>query len=203
MLISVDPQNPEIWHLLDAVEILREGGVIAYPTDTVYGLGCDLFNKAAIEKIYWIKQMPRKKPLSFICSDLTHIAEYARVSNVAYRLMKRLLPGAYTFILPATHKVPRLMLTNRRTVGIRVPDNKICHELVSHLGNPIVSTSIKLDKDELLSDPFEIYEAYRNKLDAVIDGGIIKWEVSTIIDLTGRYPEIVREGKGDVSQLLA
>lgn len=201
MIISLDPDQPEIWYLQDAVEVLRKGGVIAYPTDTVYGLGCDLFNKNAIERIYHIKKMPRKKHLSFICSDLVHIAEYARVSNTSYRLMKRLVPGPYTFILPATHKVPRLMLTNRRAVGIRVPENLIAIELVKLLGNPIISTSMRLEEDELLSDPFKIYDLYGKQLDAVIDGGVIESGESTIIDLTESTPQLIRAGKGDVSTL--
>ncbi|MFP4498679.1 MAG: L-threonylcarbamoyladenylate synthase, partial [Vulcanimicrobiota bacterium] len=174
MLISLDPYNPELWYLSDAVEILRDGGVIAYPTDTVYGLGCDLFNKKAIERIYRIKKMPRPKPLSFICSDLTHIAEYAKVNTVAYRMMKKLLPGPYTFILPATHNVPRLMLNKRRTVGIRVPDNIVARELVTQLGRPIISTSLSIDEDEPVSDPFKIYDNYKDEIDAIIDGGLLK-----------------------------
>ncbi len=202
MLVSIDPENPEVWYLLDVINILKRGGVIAYPTDTLYGIGCDLLNKKAIEKVYWIKGMPRRKPLSFICHDLTHIAKYARVSNIAYRLMKRLIPGPYTFILPATHNVPRLMLTRRRTVGIRIPNNKICLELVRLLGNPIISTSIKVEEDEPVSDPYKIYETYRDKLDAVIDGGIIKVSESTVIDLTSQAPQIVRQGAGDVSHII-
>ena len=202
MIISLDPDYPEIWHLIDAIEIIRNGGVVAYPTDTVYGLGCDLFDKNAIERIYQIKKMPRKKDLSFICSDLKHISEYAHLSNLAYRLMKRLLPGPYTFILPATHKVPRLMLNKRRTVGIRIPDNKICMALLEHLGNPLISTSLILDDDELMSDPFEIYDKYKGQLDVVIDGGVLKSERSTVVDLTGSNPEIIREGKGDISEII-
>lgn len=202
MLVSIDPENPEVWYLLDVINILKKGGVIAYPTDTLYGIGCDLLNKKAIEKVYWIKGMPKRKPLSFICHDLTHIAKYARVSNIAYRLMKRLIPGPYTFILPATHNVPRLMLTRRRTVGIRIPNNKICLELVRLLGNPIISTSIKVEEDEPVSDPYKIYETYRDKLDAVIDGGIIKVSESTVIDLTSQVPQIVRQGAGDVSHII-
>lgn len=202
MIISLDPDYPEIWHLIDAIEIIKNGGVVAYPTDTVYGLGCDLFDKNAIERIYQIKKMPRKKDLSFICSDLKHISEYAHLSNLAYRLMKRFLPGPYTFILPATHKVPRLMLNKRRTVGIRIPDNKICMALLEHLGNPLISTSLILDDDELMSDPFEIYDKYKSQLDLVIDGGILKSERSTVVDLTGSTPEILRVGKGDISEIL-
>ena len=199
MIISLDPDNPEIWYLIDAIDVIRKGGVMAYPTDTVYGLGCDLFDKKAIERIYQIKKMPKRKPLSFICSDLKHISEYAHISNKAYRLMKRLLPGPYTFILPATHKVPRLMLTKRRTVGIRIPDNKICMELLAQLGNPIISTSLILDEDELMSDPFDIYDKYKHQLDLVIDGGVLKSERSTVLDLSEGNPQIVREGKGDIS----
>ncbi len=202
MIISLDPDYPEIWHLIDAVEIIRNGGVMAYPTDTVYGLGCDLFDKNSIERIYQIKKMPKKKDLSFICSDLKQVSEYTQVSNLAYRLMKRLLPGPYTFILPATHKVPRLMLNKRRTVGIRIPDNKICMALLDQLGNPIISTSLVLEDDELMSDPFEIYDKYKGQLDVVIDGGILKSEKSTVVDLTGNTPEIIREGKGDISEIL-
>lgn len=202
MIISLDPDYPEIWYLMDAVEIIKNGGVMAYPTDTVYGLGCDLFDKNSIERIYQIKKMPRKKDLSFICSDLKHISEYAHLSNLAYRLMKRLLPGPYTFILPATHKVPRLMLNKRRTVGIRIPDNKICMALLEQLGNPIISTSLTLDDDELMSDPFEIYDNYKNQIDVIIDGGVLKSEKSTVVDLTGSTPEIIREGKGDISEII-
>lgn len=202
MIISLDPDYPEVWYLIDAVEIIRNGGVMAYPTDTVYGLGCDLFDKNSIERIYQIKKMPKKKDLSFICSDLKQVSEYTQVSNMAYRLMKRLLPGPYTFILPATHKVPRLMLNKRRTVGIRIPDNKICMALLEHLGNPIISTSLILDDDELMSDPFEIYDRYKSQIDVVIDGGILKSEKSTVVDLTGNTPEIIREGKGDISEIL-
>lgn len=201
MIISLDPDQPEIWYMQDVVTLLREGGVIAYPTDTVYGIGCDLFNKKAIERIYQIKKMPRRKPLSFICSDLTHIAEYARVSNLSYRLMKRLVPGPYTFILPATHKVPRLMLTSRRTVGIRVPDNLIALELVKHLGNPIISTSLRMEEDEITSDPFKIYDSYGKILDAIVDGGTIKSEESTIIDLTEKIPVVIRKGKGSIARI--
>lgn len=202
MIISLDPECPEAWYLIDCIETFKQGGVVAYPTDTVYGLGCDLLNKKALEKIYQIKKIPRRKQLSFICSDLKHIAEYAQVSNAAYRLMKRLLPGPYTFILPATHNVPRLMLTNRRTVGIRIPDNKICAELVNGLGNPIISTSITIEEDNPVSDPFEIYDNYRNQLDLIIDGGVIKAEHSTVIDLTGSTPKLIRQGKGSVEGIL-
>lgn len=201
MIVSLDPENPEPWYLIDCIEVFRRGGVVVYPTDTVYGLGCDLFNKKAIERIYQIKKIPRRKELSFICSDMKNIAEFAHVSNMAYRLMKRLLPGPYTFILPASHKVPRLMLTNRRTVGIRIPDNQICMALVNQLGNPIITTSMILDEEEPVSDPFEIYEEYGGRLDLVIDGGVIKQQHSTIVDLTSTTPEIVRVGKGSIEDI--
>jgi len=202
MVISLDPINPEIWYLTDAIEVFRDGGVVVYPTDTVYGLGCDLFKKRAIERVYHIKKIPRRKHLSLICSDLKHISEYAQVSNMAYRLMKRLLPGPYTFILPATHKVPRLMLTKRRTIGIRVPDNTICIELVQQLGNPIISTSLILDEDELVSDPFKIYDHYGKQIDIIIDGGVLKSERSTVLDLTADVPEVIRMGKGEIEDII-
>ncbi len=204
MLIKIDHENPSQQLIKRVAEILREGGVIAYPTDTVYGIGCDLFNKEAIERIYRIKQLPRSKPLSFICQDLKDISEYAAVSNAGYKIMKRLLPGPYTFILKATKKVPRMVTTHQHTVGIRVPDNKICLALLGALNSPVISTSAAVHEDEVLSDPVEIDRKFGNLLDIVIDGGILMSDPSSVIDLTDdEEPRVVREGKGDVSFLLA
>jgi tRNA threonylcarbamoyl adenosine modification protein (Sua5/YciO/YrdC/YwlC family) len=199
MLLTIDTENPPRKVIRRALDILRQGGVIAYPTDTVYGIGCDIFDKKAIERIYQIKRIHKHKPLSFICSDLKDISQYAQVSNSAYRIMKRLLPGPYTFVLQATRLVPRIMLTNRKTVGIRVPDNEICREMVSQFGHPIISTSASFSDEEVLSDPYEIEKNFGHALDLIIDGGILKSEPSSIVSLIEDPPVVIRAGKGDVS----
>ena len=199
MIISINPQNPQLRLVRRVVEVLKQGGVIGYPTDTIYGIGCDLFNKEAIEKIYRLKKHNRNKPLSFICSDLKDISRYPHVSTYAYKTMKRLLPGGYTFILEATKLVPKMVMTKQKTVGIRVPDNPVCLALVGELGHSIVSTSVYRPDEELYSDPREIEERFGKNLDLVIDGGIIVAEHSSIIDLTDEVPKVIRRGKGDVS----
>ncbi len=199
MLIAINPKNPQKRLIQKVVEVLKGGGVIGYPTDTVYGVGCDLFHPEAIRRIHQIKKIDAKKPLSFICSDLKDISRYAFVSNYAYKIMKRLLPGAYTFILRATKLVPKIAMTKQKTVGIRIPDNKICLALVKELGHPIISTSVYRPDESLYNDPSEIEEQFRKQLDLVIDGGIIVSEHSSIIDLTGDLPKVIRKGKGDVS----
>jgi tRNA threonylcarbamoyl adenosine modification protein (Sua5/YciO/YrdC/YwlC family) len=181
------------------VEVLKEGGVIGYPTDTIYGVGCDLFNPEAIRKIHRLKKIEGEKPLSFICSDLKDISRYAYVSNYAYKMMKRLLPGAYTFILKATKLVPKIAMTKQNTVGIRIPGNKICLALVKELGNPIISTSVYKPNEGLFNDPVEIEERFGKQLDLVIDGEVIVAEHSSIVDLTDEFPKVIRKGKGDVS----
>ncbi|NWF91893.1 MAG: threonylcarbamoyl-AMP synthase [Syntrophaceae bacterium] len=199
MIITINPKNPQPRLIRKVVEILGNGGVIAYPTDTVYGLGCDLFNPDAIRKIHRLKKLDGKKPLSFICSDLKDISRYAYVSNYAYKTMKRLLPGPYTFILKATKLVPKIAMTRQKTVGIRIPDNRICLSLVRQLGHPIISTSVSKPDESLYNDPTEIEERFGKQLDLVVDGGLIVAEHSSIIDLTNDFPKIVRKGKGDVS----
>jgi len=199
MIIAVNPKNPQIRLIRKVVDVLGQGGVIGYPTDTIYGVGCDLFNPEAIEKIHRLKKTEDKKPLSFICSDLKDISRYAFVSNYAYKAMKRLLPGAYTFILKATKLVPKIAQTRQKTVGIRIPDNKICLALVKELGHPIISTSVSKPGEGLYNDPAEIEERFGKRLDLVIDGGMIVAEHSSIIDLTGEFPKVIRTGKGDVS----
>lgn len=202
MIISINPQNPQLRLIKRVIEVLEKGGVIGYPTDTIYGIGCDLFNKEAIEKVYRLKKHNRSKPLSFICSDLKDISRYAYVSNYAYKTMRRLLPGAYTFILEATKLVPKMVMTKQKTVGIRVPDNPICLALVKGLGHAIISTSVYRPDEELYSDPREIDERFGKSLDLVIDGGIIVAEHSSIIDLTDEVPRVIRRGKGDISPFL-
>ena len=198
MIITINPKNPQRRLIRRVVEVLEGGGVIGYPTDTIYGVGCDLFNQEAIRKIHRLKKLEDKKPLSFICSDLKDISRYAYVSNYAYKMMKRLLPGPYTFVLKATKLVPKIAMTKQNTVGIRIPDNKICLALVKELGHPIISTSVYKPDEGLFNEPAEIEERFGKQLDLVIDGGVIVAEHSSIIDLTGDSPNVIRKGKGDV-----
>ena len=193
MIISINPQNPQQRLIQRVSDVLDKGGIIAYPTDTFYGIGCDLYNKKGIQLIYKLKNRPLTQPFSIICDSLKGISQYAQVSNYAYKTMKRLLPGPYTFILEATKLVPKIMLTKRRTVGIRVPENNICLSIVRTLGRPIISTSAKLD------DPYLIKDEYPSSLDIVIDGGVLYPSPSSVISLIDDMPEIIREGKGDVS----
>ncbi len=198
-ILKINPNNPEQRLIRLVVEKLQQGGVIAYPTDTIYGLGCDIFQKGAIERLYKIKGKDPNKPLSFLCPDFTDISTYAQVSNQAYKIMKRLVPGPYTFILEASRNVPKIMLTKRKTVGIRIPDNNICIIMVQALGNPIITTSVTKADNELFNDAEEIAERLGKLVDLVIDGGKIAAHHSTIIDLSGDTPAVVREGKGDTS----
>lgn len=198
-MISINSQNPQMRLIKKAADVLRDGGVIIYPTDTVYGLGCGLSNKKGIEKIYELKKRNKKKPLSFVCSDLKHISQYAKVTDYAYKTMKRLLPGAYTFILEASRLVPKIILPKRSTTGIRVPDNQICLALVKELGEPIISTSVKTAQGESLSDPCLIKGNFNRVVDLIIDGGIIMPEPSSVISLVDDNIEIIRIGKGDIS----
>jgi len=199
MILRINPQNPQPRLIKKVVEILNQGGVIAYPTDTVYGFGCSLFNKKGIERIYRIKRSEKTRPFSFICADLKDISLYTKVSNYAYKTMKRLLPGPYTFILEGSNAVPKMMLTKRKTAGIRVPDNPICMALIQALGNPILSTSASGPQDEPFSEPWLIDLHIGKQLDVVIDGGPVPGVPSSIISLIGDEPEVIRDGLGDVS----
>jgi tRNA threonylcarbamoyl adenosine modification protein (Sua5/YciO/YrdC/YwlC family) len=201
-MVSINNQNPQMRLIKKAVDVLRDGGIIIYPTDTVYGLGCDLSNKKGIEKIYEIKRRNKKQPLSFICSDLKHISQYAKVTDYAYKTMKRLLPGSYTFILEASRLVPKIILPKRPTTGIRVPDNNICLAMVRELGQPIISTSVKTAEGEDLGNPYIIEEYWGKLVDLIIDGGNIIPEPSSVISLVDDNIEILRIGKGDVSAFL-
>lgn len=195
-ILQLHPEHPQKRHVDRVVEALHRGGVIVYPTDTVYGLGCDIFNRKAINRIYQIKQAPAGKPLSFVCSDLSDLARYAKnISNAAYRMMKRLLPGPYTFILEASRDVPKFMIGKRRTVGIRVPDNRICLEIVQALGRPVLSTSIASAADGIaINDIESIASRYGKTVDVIVDGGAGVSEPSTVVDLTGDEPDILRAG---------
>ncbi len=199
MLIAINPHNPQPRLIRKVVEILRAGGTVIYPTDTVYGIGCDLMNLRAIERIYRIKRRETSKPFSFICSDLTHISRYAKVTNWAYRTMRRLLPGPYTFILEGSRLVPKILLTKRKTAGIRVPANEICLALVRELGNPIISTSAATEEGETLNDASLLHDRFGRQVDAVIDGGPAPGEPSSVVSLIGDTPQVLRRGAGDVS----
>jgi tRNA threonylcarbamoyl adenosine modification protein (Sua5/YciO/YrdC/YwlC family) len=200
MLLEINPINPQPRLIERVVHQLKNGAVICYPTDTGYGIGCDLFNQKSIKQIIQLKRRPKLKPFSFMCSDLTDISQYAHVSNTAYRLLKKNLPGPYTFVLPGTKLVPKVMATKQKTVGIRVPSHPISRALLEALGNPIVNTSVHLeDEDALLSEPYEIEQVIGNRIDLIIDGGAIYPDPSSVIDLTSDFPEVLRVGKGDVT----
>lgn len=200
MFIKIYAENPNQKEIDKVVKVLRDGGLIIYPTDTVYAIGCDALNVKAVERICKMKGInPEKSNLSIICYDLSNISEYARVDNATFKLMKKNLPGSFTFILNTTSTLPRIY-KNKKTVGIRVPDNNIIRELVRSSGNPILTTSIK-DDDEVIeytTDPELIYEKYENTVDIVIDGGYGGLEGSTVVDCTGDEPVIVRQGKGEL-----
>ncbi len=196
---ELHPETPQLRYINKAVSVLKEGGVIIYPTDTVYGIGCDIFNKEALERIFSIKNDGGTKLLSFVCSDLKDISKYARVSDYAYRTMKHLLPGPYTFILPAAKLVPKKLWSKRKTVGIRVPNNNITMKLVEELGNPIISTSTTNRKGEVIFDPFEIKNIFNSQVDLMLSMGPLMGEPSTVVDLSDEEPEVLREGAGDVS----
>lgn len=199
MLIKINPKNPQERLITQVVAILKKGGIIAYPTDTYYGIGCDIMNKRAIEKIYQLKQRNKIKPFSFICSGLKNISDYAKVSNYAYKTMKRLLPGPYTFVLEGSKLVPKIMLTNRKTAGIRVPDHPICLELVETLGNPIITTSATMPDGTIFFDPSLIHDFFHPRIDVVIDGGSVPGHPSSVISLICDIPEIIRKGRGDTT----
>jgi tRNA threonylcarbamoyl adenosine modification protein (Sua5/YciO/YrdC/YwlC family) len=199
MLLKINPVNPQLRLIRSVVDVLRRGGVVTYPTDTVYGIGCDIMNKKAIERVYLLKQRHKSKPFSFICSGLKNISNYAKVSNYAYKTMRRLLPGPYTFILEGSKLVPKIMLTHRKTAGIRVPDNAICLALVEELGNPIITTSATRPDGSIIHDPSLIHDYYRSRIDMAIDGGSLTGDPSSVISLIGDIPDVIRKGKGDVS----
>ena len=197
MIIAINPENPQGRLLKKVAEMLAEGAIICYPTDTQYGLGCDLSQKKAIEKIYRLKQRSLKSPFSIICADLTHISEYALVSNFAYRTIKRLLPGPFTLVLPGTRLVPQIMLSKRHEVGLRVPDHPIAIGLVRTLGRPLINTSAKLESEgETPVNPAELEDLFKGSVDAVIDGGPVPGQPSTLVSLIDDEPVILRQGLG-------
>ncbi|MBC7450290.1 MAG: threonylcarbamoyl-AMP synthase [Cytophagales bacterium] len=205
LLLKIHPDNPPLAKILSAVDIIRKGGIVIYPTDTVYAIGCDIHNQKAVERVCRLKNIQTgKMNLSFICKDLSHISEYTKaLPTSVFKVMKQVLPGPYTFILHASNKVPDILHTKKKTIGIRVPDNNIVQFLLTELGNPILSTSIKNDDAilEYTTDPEEIYDRYKNLVDVIIDGGYGGNEASTILDCTGNEIEVIREGKGSLDDL--
>jgi len=199
VLLTVNPENPQPRLIHQVCESLRGGGVIAYPTDTTYGLGCDIFSRQGIRTIYQIKQRDARKPFSFICADLADVSRYAHVSNLAFRIMKQHLPGPYTFVLEATRVVPDSLVTRQKTVGIRIPDDQIALDIVRELGHPLVTTSANLAGEAPLHDPYDIEQQLGRQLDLVVDGGIRLGDPSTIVSLIDDRIEVLREGSGDIS----
>lgn len=200
LLLEINPFNPQPRLIAQVVDVLKKGGVICYPTDTMYGLGCDIFNQKAVKRIYQIKNRPKHQPFSFMCSDLKNISEYSHVGNTAYRLMRKCLPGPYTFVLSGTKLVPKIMLTKQKTVGIRVPDHPISLALIEMVGNPILNTSALLDKDQAPPvDGFDVNDIFCNQVDLIINGGPIVPSPSTVVSLVDDKPQILRAGKGDIS----
>lgn len=203
--IKLYSDKPDLRKIEQVVQVLQAGGVIIYPTDTVYGIGCDIFQSKAIERVARIKGLkPEKASFAFICHDMSHLAEYARVSNAVYKVMKKALPGPFTFVLPATNQVPKLLNNKRKTIGIRIPDNQIIREIVKVLGNPILTSSI-VDEDDILeysTDPELIFEKFENQVDIVIDGGYGHNVASTVVLCENDDFEVIREGLGNLNDFL-
>src|SRR5512145_3238945 len=200
-ILEIDPNHPQPRAIERAVQVLSSGGLVAFPTDTYYGIGCDLFDKRAIERIYQLKQLPRSHELSFVCQDLAEISRYALLDNAAFRVLRRKTPGPFTFILPATRLVPDLVLRRQKTVGVRLPASPIALEIVRRLEHPVISTSAATPAGEVLIDARDIRDQLGHGLELILDGGFQPNEPSTVIDLTGESPRVVRQGKGDASDL--
>jgi tRNA threonylcarbamoyl adenosine modification protein (Sua5/YciO/YrdC/YwlC family) len=195
-IVTVDPQHPQPRHVARAVSLLQEGGLIAYPTDTYYAVGCDLFSKRAIDRLYRLKNRERDKPFSFLCPDLSDVARYAQVSKFAYRTMRALTPGAFTFVLEATRLVPDVMVARPKQVGIRVPDCALARRLAEELGHPLVTTSATGPDSQPLLDAKDIKTVLGTSIDLILDGGVQANEPSTVVSLIGDRIEILRQGKG-------
>ena len=199
MILRIHPKDPQPRLIKQVVAKLQEGGIIIYPTDTVYGLGCDILQQKAVERICRIKKVePRKAQLSFVCSDLSHLSDYAKpLSNPVYRLLKEHLPGPYTFILPASKMVPKIIQSKKDTIGLRVPDNRIAQAIIEELGRPILSASLPGEMVEDYTDPEVMFANFHNEVDFIIDGGIGGMIPSTVVDCTGDEPVVTRKGLGE------
>ena len=197
----VDDETSHFKQILHAVKILKEGGVIVYPTDTIYGLAADIYSKEALARIFKIKKVSKQKLMSLIFPDLKNVADWVHVPTPVFRVMRRVLPGKYTFVLPASKEVPKSLLQKRRTIGIRVPDKEITRLLLAELGRPLLSTSVPKGEDDFFTDPNEIAERYEHEIDLILNAGIMPNLPSTVVDFTVDPPEILREGAGDVNAL--
>ncbi len=199
LVLKINPQDPEVKKIQQAAGILKNGGLVVYPTDTIYGLGCDIFNKPAITKIYQLKKREKQKPLSILCFDLKQASQYALIPDYSFRIMKQNLPGPFTFILKAKSITPENFLAQNKTVGIRIPDNKICLELAKQLNNPIITTSLNISGEQVMTSPGQLSLEMKNKIDLIIDAGFLPQEASTVVDLTQLPPQIIRQGKGIIN----
>jgi tRNA threonylcarbamoyl adenosine modification protein (Sua5/YciO/YrdC/YwlC family) len=199
MILDMHPVNPELRLVARVASMLEGGGVIAYPTDSLYALGCDATNNRAVERLYKIRKSDRHKPFTLVCKDLTQVSEYAQVSNTAFRALKHHVPGPYVFILEASRRVPKLLTDRRKTIGVRIPSNPVAMELVNALGHPILSASIKNDADEFVNDPAIIDKLLGHQLNVTIRAEEVGTIPSTVVSLVSTDPEIIREGKGDLS----
>lgn len=199
---QIHHKNPHKRVIAKAVEVLQNGGLIIYPTDTVYGIGCNLYNKTALEKLYALKKKTKFDPISLIVKDIQQASSYVRISNFAYKILRRCLPGPYTFILPSGREIPKIMLSRRKEVGIRVPDNEVCLALLDAHPSPLVNTSVNLQPDELLNNPDDIERLYKHAVDLMLDvGWIPDAQESTVVSLVGDELKVLREGKGKLDQL--
>ena len=203
MLLEINPDNPDQRKIKKVTDILEKGGIIIYPTDTIYGLGCDIFNQKAVQRLCRLRQLnPAKANLTFICKDISQLAIYAhQLDNAVFKLLKRNLPGAFTFILKASSQLPKLLKNKRKTIGIRIPDNQIALAIIEALGRPILSISLKEDDEivQYLTDTTEMHDEYFKLVDCVIDGGFGGNEPSTVVDCTGDEPQVIRQGFGDLN----
>lgn len=199
--LHINLKHPQPRHVQRAVEALRSGSILVFPTDTTYALGCDIFSKRSIDRIYQLKGMERTHPLSFLCSDLSEVARYAMVEDHNYRILRQKTPGQYTFILPASREVPKIVQSKQRTVGVRIPDSPLCLEMIRQLGHPIISTTVARSVDgetNYTNDPEEVIKLFGRSIEVLLDGEVLYEKPSSVIDLTGELPEVIREGAGDI-----
>ena len=200
--LHVNLKHPQPRHVARAVEALRSGALTVFPTDTTYGLGCDIFARRSIDRIYQLKGMDRKQPLSFLCSDLAEVARYAVVEDHNYRILRQKTPGKFTFVLPASREVPKIVQSKQRTVGVRIPDSPLCLEMIRQLGHPIISTTVAREiegQTSYTNDPEEVVRLFGRSIELLLDGEVLYEKPSSVIDLTGEVPKVLREGGGDTS----